>query len=228
MPPSKKHKSNTTSHNKAADYEGGVAYWTSQPASVDGVLGGFGTLDHIDALSSRMFLLTVSPHLSQINGPGKKASSEESQVRKRVRALDVGSGIGRVTASVLLPLVDSVDVAEPAPHFIREALRAAQAGEWKSLKDSRGDGKPKYVRFYERGLQDFHPDDFTKNEDGKIGEVGQIEGTEATEDEARPGYDVLWCQWCLGHRESHTSPHCAISDRLHSLGRTADRMAQSM
>ena len=48
------------------DVAKGIEYWESVPATVDGVLGGFGngTLPRIDALGSRTFLLRVLPSLS--------------------------------------------------------------------------------------------------------------------------------------------------------------------
>lgn len=196
-PPSKKRKESDAAHRKPADKEGGVKYWTSRPATVDGVLGGFGTLSHADAMSSRMFLLTVAPHLSRIKGPGNSDGKAAATTKQKTRALDVGSGIGRVTSTVLLPLVDYVDIVEPTPHFVQEALRAAKAGEWKSLYDTRNMQEVKTVRFYELGLQDFRPDDVKSNESGCIGSIGV-----AVNEQEPAGYDIIWCQWCLGHRAS--------------------------
>lgn len=110
------------SPRKDADYAGGVSYWSTQPASIDGVLGGYGNLTSIDALSSRMFLLTVAQRLSTISGsaktsangtPGGEVTAATVTTTTRTRALDVGAGVGRVTENVLLPLVDEVDVVEP-------------------------------------------------------------------------------------------------------------------
>ena len=186
------------SYTYDADYAGGVEYWATQDATVDGVLGGYGNLSRIDALSSRSFLLTVCQRLSAIS----KASSPSRKLarRQRKRALDVGSGIGRVSSSVLLPLVDSVDLVEPLEHFINEAHRAAKDGQWKSLKTSGSDSQQKLVRFYQKGLQDFEPKD--SEHDGCIGTLGSLEDLDeqAKKEEQEPGYDVIWCQWCLGHR----------------------------
>lgn len=199
------------SPSAAGNYVGGVQYWSTQPASVDGVLGGYGVLSARDALSSRIFLLTVMQGLSTValhkrtrrtsasNGasPPRDRQNSKGKSTPRTRALDVGSGIGRVTANVLLPLVDSVDVVEPVEHFVREALRAAQAKEWKSLhmqQQAEGTSKPsKLVRFYKAGLQDFRPDAGEENEKALIGTLGDAAEREPA------GYDVVWCQWCLGH-----------------------------
>lgn len=178
------HEDNTAKMSEG-DYVKGVEYWSAQPATNDGVLGGFGRLSQTDALTSRMFLLTVAQSLSTITGSRALSTSSPSTVKKaRTRALDVGCGIGRVTASVLLPLIDEVDLVEPTPHFLNEAVRAAQAREWKPLK---GD---KAVRFVKKGLQEYTPG----SEDGLVASAGS--GTFESE---RSGYDVIWCQWCLGH-----------------------------
>ena len=206
------------SPSAAGNYVGGVQYWSTQPASVDGVLGGYGVLSARDALSSRMFLLTVMQGLSTValhkrarrtsNGasPPREQQNSKGKSTARTRALDVGSGIGRVTANVLLPLVDSVDVVEPVEHFVCEALRAAQAKEWKPLQmqqqQQQQNGTPhpsKVVRFYKAGLQDFRPDADEENARALIGTSGDASEREPA------GYDVVWCQWCLGHRKCSTT-----------------------
>lgn len=235
------------SASKDADLAGGVRYWDTQPASLDGVLGGYGKLTDLDSLTSRMFLLTVCPWLSTIKGPPaassslredddehdekpsgvnaseRGTSSGNKRRSRRSKALDVGSGIGRVTASVLMPLCDSVDLVEPSRHFIQEAHRAATAGEWRSLArpSSSASNSHKTARFYANSLQGFDP--CKKRNQGLIGSLdqarivdahapskqrqeGAADGTDVdahqtvqAEGEDTPGYDVIWCQWCLGH-----------------------------
>lgn len=174
-----------------ADFSGGVQYWLTQPASLDGVLGGYGRLTQKDSLSSRMFLLTVVPRLSTASMHKPTHSTRDVVGIGPTRALDVGCGIGRVTANVLLPLVDEVDLVEPAEHFLKEALRAAEAKEWKALQRDNAIGKQ--LRFYKQGLQGFTPERPDSNT--CIGFVGTHGG------DGRAGYDVIWCQWCLGHRQ---------------------------
>ncbi|KAF7363494.1 Alpha N-terminal protein methyltransferase 1 [Mycena sanguinolenta] len=108
------------------DVEVGLDYWATQPASYDGVLGGFGTgtLPRIDALGSRLFLLHLLPELSTVPSALRPLNPPSG---KRTRALDVGAGIGRVTADVLLHLVNDVVLLEPAEHFVNEALARARA-----------------------------------------------------------------------------------------------------
>lgn len=68
----------------------GLAYWERQEASVDGVLGGYGngSLPRIDALSSRLYLLSVAPHLCTIPSALRPLEKDETY---RYRALDVGT-----------------------------------------------------------------------------------------------------------------------------------------
>lgn len=101
----------------------GIAYWQTVPATVNGVLGGYGlgTLPRVDALGSRTFLLNVLPRLSSVapvtEDPvkWKKAQLDRRGGKGKTvtRALDCGAGVGRVTENVLLRIVDEVHVAEP-------------------------------------------------------------------------------------------------------------------
>lgn len=202
MPDTSEEHANAPKPDQDADLQGGIDYWASQAATNDGVLGGYGHLSQIDALSSRMFLLTVMQRLSTISTAAKKAKKQQQQQnghadgdsngvpRQRTRALDVACGIGRVTANTLLPLVDEVHLVEPVEHYIKEAYRAASNGDWKSLKNARSDGQPKACTFYEASLQSFDP--LIPQNSRSMGSVG-------TEEQDRPGYDVIWAQWGLGH-----------------------------
>ena len=59
------------------------------PATVDGVLGGFASLDAPDVRASRRFLA--------------QARTAAGQLRGAFAAADVAAGIGRVAKHVLLP-----------------------------------------------------------------------------------------------------------------------------
>ena len=156
------------------------------------------SLPRIDSLGSRQFLLHLIPHLSTV--PSAIRPLVTSQ--KRTRALDVGAGIGRVTSDVLLHLVSDVVLVEPVESFIQKAyvLGSASASSeapcgkrrgvrWKGIAD-----KSKSVTFLQGTLQSIDP--VTPLNDTKF--IGRI-GYEPAEADLGSGFDVIWCQWCLGH-----------------------------
>lgn len=77
-------------------------YWNGVAATVDGMLGGFGSISNIDVRASTVFLRELYKM--------KPAPS------RRV-ALDCGAGIGRVTKHLLIPLYQTVDVVEQDTKF---------------------------------------------------------------------------------------------------------------
>ncbi|CAK9784627.1 DUF858-domain-containing protein [Cutaneotrichosporon oleaginosum] len=199
------------------DFAKGVKYWDGIEASVDGVLGGFGNgpVPHIDQLSSRLFILSLLPQLATFPNPITPSPTPRTH---RLTALDVGAGIGRVTNTVLLPLFDDVVLAEPVAHFIGEAHRAASAGEWRDIprtgkirdeaeakENARrvaewNKGRGKRVWFVQAGLQTLDPA-FPARGNATAGLVGEAREGEGVfgEPETAVEYDVVWCQWCLGH-----------------------------
>lgn len=123
---------------------------------------------------------------------------DSSSERPRTRALDVGAGIGRVTADVLLHLVSDVTVLEPVEPFVHEALSRARSsaenpsakGAWRGLGD-----RSKSVTILQGTLQDFHP---LKPHHAKfLDRIGYQPAR--PESDIGEGFDVIWCQWCLGH-----------------------------
>jgi len=64
------------------------------------------SLPRVDALGSRLFLLNLYPELSAV--PSALRPLDPFSSSQRTRAVDVGAGIGRVTADVLLHLVTNV------------------------------------------------------------------------------------------------------------------------
>ncbi|KAF9242125.1 alpha-N-methyltransferase NTM1 [Melanogaster broomeanus] len=160
----------------------GLNYWGTQPASLDGVLGGLGSgsLPRVDALGSRQFLLDLLPELCTVPSARRRLSAD-SKPQKRFRALDVGAGIGRVTADVLLP---------PRP-FIEEAHRLCQGT---SDSENNNIAGMESVSFVRRPLQDFDPSQ-PKPDSEELPRLGYI----PSEDDTNSLFDVVWCQWCLGH-----------------------------
>ncbi|KAF9464750.1 alpha-N-methyltransferase NTM1 [Collybia nuda] len=190
----------------------GIEYWNTQPASLDGVLGGFGSgsLPRLDSLGSRQFLLNIYPDLSTVSSSLRPLAP---QIPQRTRALDVGAGIGRVTGDVLLHLVSDVVLLEPVDSFVQEALAKAIASinpstqfPWKGIAD-----RTHSVTILQGTLQDFDP---MKPHRAKfLDRVGYQLPQPSYEIDM--GFDIIWCQWCLGHlsdldlvaflRRSHTA-----------------------
>lgn len=130
---------------KGAFYEDAVQYWSQVPATVDGMLGGYGFISKVDIQGSNMFL----KQLFKLEIPPGNG-----------RALDCGAGIGRITKNLLLNHFQKVDLVEQNPVFVEQARASLESHE-------------NMGTFFCAGLQDFTP------EPSK--------------------YDVIWCQWVLGH-----------------------------
>jgi protein N-terminal methyltransferase len=84
-----------------------IAYWSSTPATVDGVLGGYPQVSRVDLQGSANFLAKLrlqSKHLSPSAG-------------KMSRAADCGAGIGRITTGLLAHVAHTIDVVEPVTSF---------------------------------------------------------------------------------------------------------------
>lgn len=161
-------------------FQKGVSYWDSIDATVDGVLGGYGngSLPRVDALGSRMFLLSLKPSLSTIVASHRQSLPERL---RQYNALDCGAGIGRVTDSVLLHLFDRVDLVESSSHFLDAAIQASSG--WRGISDA-----SKGVRFFKAGLQTFNP----------VSPPMQYSAAKGAQD-FEAGYDVVWIQWVAGH-----------------------------
>lgn len=166
------------------------------------MLGGYGTgsLPRVDSLGSRRFLLELLPELSTVPSPLRSLSAPPSESR-RVRALDVGAGVGRVTSDVLLHLVSDVVLLEPVEPFIDEARSRGKASEsgleindsgyrvlWKGIAD-----RSKSVTFFKGALQSFDP----VAPGTPLDRVGYLPQDGDGDTESK--FDVIWCQWCLGH-----------------------------
>lgn len=143
-------------------------------------------------------MLNIYPELCTI--PSSLCPLDNPQPSRRTRALDVGAGIGRVTADVLLHLVSDVVLVEPVTAFVQKALAHARASaldentsfkvSWPGLAD-----QTKSVVILQDTLQNFRPlAPHHSNFHDRIG----YQPPRPTDDIGM-GYDVIWCQWCLGH-----------------------------
>ncbi|KAK4053806.1 hypothetical protein OIV83_001462 [Microbotryomycetes sp. JL201] len=195
------------SSSKLPDFEAGVEYWTNTAASVDGVLGGYGhgtPVPRLDATSSRLLILSVLPELSTVTPPHKGSTDTLRTRQRKYKALDCGAGIGRVSATVLLPLFDQVDLVEPVSKFLQQAKLNAEIGSdgWKGVKQ--GD---KSARLWLAGLQYFDPlQPALPVAGGKSQLFAAVGSTSlAWPDPAtalnvgEDGYDLIMIQWCIGH-----------------------------
>lgn len=117
------------------NYDDAVKYWSSQEASVNGVLGGFGNtvVPRVDIIGSNAFF--------------KRLAMPDSKTSNGKYALDIGAGIGRVTRDFLVNIADKVDVLEPAGPLIEQA------------KKELGPHGKKIGEYYEMGMQDFIPEE---------------------------------------------------------------------
>ena len=109
-------------------------------------------MPHIEALSSRLFLLSLLPALHTFASPLTPAPRPQPRTQRLV-ALDVGAGIGRVTRDVLLPLFDDVVLVEPVHKFVADAY--AHAPQWRDLQQDGDGGKRVWV--IKGGLQTLDP-----------------------------------------------------------------------
>ncbi|SCU86932.1 LADA_0E01068g1_1 [Lachancea dasiensis] len=90
------------------NYEDAVDYWTSVPATVDGVLGGYGEgtiVPTMDVMGSNHFLRKLKSRMIVADN------------HKKV-GCDIGAGIGRVTRDMLQKHCDVVDLVEPVKPFV--------------------------------------------------------------------------------------------------------------
>ncbi|XP_035895842.1 N-terminal Xaa-Pro-Lys N-methyltransferase 1 [Anopheles stephensi] len=112
-------------------YNNAKKYWSNVSPTVDGMLGGFGSISFIDIRGSEQFLKFL---YKQKPAPGRK------------RALDCGAGIGRISKNLLLPLFEQVDLVEQDEHFCQTA------------RTELADFGSKLGTVFNAGLQDFVPE----------------------------------------------------------------------
>lgn len=113
-------------------YSNAEGYWKDVAPTVDGMLGGYGSISNIDLNGSKAFL---QKFLGE--GEGKTGS---------VCALDCGAGIGRITKRLLLPLFSTVDLVDVTEEFLEQA------------KTYLAEGGERVGKYHCCGLQDFVPE----------------------------------------------------------------------
>ncbi|RLV92819.1 methyltransferase [Spathaspora sp. JA1] len=120
------------------NYDDAISYWSSVPASVNGVLGGFGEQTPVpkaDIIGSMTFLRKLQTRMA----------CPESQTK---RTIDMGAGIGRITRDLLWKVSDVVDLLEPVKPFVQqmeqELVQVQQRGKLGTI--------------YDIGMQDWIPE----------------------------------------------------------------------
>ncbi|KAF2148806.1 hypothetical protein K461DRAFT_288271 [Myriangium duriaei CBS 260.36] len=87
------------------DHAAAIKYWSSTPATVSGVLGGYPGLSRTDIQGSANFLAKL------------RRAAPGGAKGKLTRAVDCGAGIGRITLGLLGKVAETVDVVEPVESF---------------------------------------------------------------------------------------------------------------
>lgn len=107
--------------NGLINYDDAISYWLAVPASVNGVLGGFGEQTPVpkaDIVGSATFLRKLQ---TRMEASGPKLT------------IDMGAGIGRITRDLLWKVSDVCDLLEPVQPFVaqmdKELVAVAQKGK---------------------------------------------------------------------------------------------------
>eukprot|EP00116_Pleurobrachia_bachei_P012332 sb/3472594/ len=90
-----------TSHN----------YWTTVPSTVDGMLGGYEHITHVDLAGSAEFLAKLLPDPAN-----------------RTLAIDCGAGIGRITKGLLLNCFERVEMLDTCQEHLDSAEKLYRGG----------------------------------------------------------------------------------------------------
>ncbi|KAG0735111.1 hypothetical protein G6F57_004674 [Rhizopus arrhizus] len=116
-------------------YSDAQKYWNAVPATVDGMLGGFETIDPIDVKGSISFIKEFV----------------DQNIISTEYACDCGAGIGRVTKNFLLQVpFKRVDLVEQAESFVQQAKSDYLAQEIE---------QGKVGNVFCQGLQGFTPEE---------------------------------------------------------------------
>lgn len=89
--------------DREAWYSQSKNYWKQVPSTVDGMLGGYGSITHLDLCGSAEFIAKLYKGLNTN------------------LALDCGAGIGRVTKGLLLNIFDKVEMIDTCKEHLDQA-----------------------------------------------------------------------------------------------------------
>ncbi|EME49754.1 hypothetical protein DOTSEDRAFT_68512 [Dothistroma septosporum NZE10] len=108
-----------------------IAYWSSTPATVDGVLGGYPQVSRVDLQGSANFLAKLR----------RQSKLHPLSAGKLQRVADCGAGIGRITTGFLSKVAEKVDIVEPVVSFTDQVKNEPCVGN-----------------IYNVGLEQWHPE----------------------------------------------------------------------
>ena len=94
----------------------GKEYWRASPPTVDGMLGGFESVDKADIADSKVVLQQL------LTGKIDGVPMVRAPMMPR-RAVDCGAGIGRVTRYALSNHFEKVDIVEQDDHLIKASVK---------------------------------------------------------------------------------------------------------
>ena len=125
----------------------GLEYWNSIKPTVHGMLGGYPQVSMVDLRGSYAFFRKIQklhpytpPYPSNPGATVPRASLEGDEVDTKnmldkegdipmlARGLDVGAGIGRVTAGFLSRICKTIDIVEPIAAFASQVTAQKMAG----------------------------------------------------------------------------------------------------
>ena len=129
-------KSDKQDHDDDDLYEKGRSYWERIAPNIDGMLGGWTNINTSDVDESRKLLRILLKPIKMIES-----------LKRPLRCLDCGAGIGRVSKYVLSKFFDEIDLLEQNETFVLKA------------KDFLGDGYHRVKHTYIQGMQEFAPID---------------------------------------------------------------------
>ena len=84
-------------------YSTSKQYWEQVPSTVDGMLGGYGSITHLDLADSAMFVAKLYTGLNT------------------GLALDCGAGIGRITGGLLLNIFERVEMLDTCQEHLEQS-----------------------------------------------------------------------------------------------------------
>lgn len=144
-------KSEESTPDSQINHASAIAYWTSVSANVNGMLGGFPQISYIDLRGSATFVSKL--RRLQLLGDKQQQVQSEGEKNKKLRGVDCGAGIGRVTEGFLSKVCEVVDIVEPVEKFA-DVVRNGPMGKSGVIGD-----------VYVVGLEDWEPEAGSKKYD---------------------------------------------------------------